>query len=307
MLVPTLPTTRSRRPAHAALVMALCIAVAAPAAIQAQTPAGPTDTAVVAAVAPVVPVAAVAGTSPGDTTRTLFTRRDLSYGGVALASTVILTRFDARIAHWMARPGVQGGSSRHNVMQTLSDYTGETTLTAATVLGYGIGLVTHNKTTAAVSLHMIEAQALTSVMGQAVRGVLGRARPNASPNDAYSLHWGKGFGNFDYRAFPSLHSAAGFIIASGVTEELRFRAPGAVPYVAPVLYGFALVPGIVRMYLGQHWASDVVAGAFLGNFIGARVVHYTHTHEPSKLDRILLGSSVSANRYGASFSVHIVR
>ncbi|HEX7020864.1 MAG TPA: phosphatase PAP2 family protein [Gemmatimonadaceae bacterium] len=295
MIFDALPVARARyAPALAGLV-ALCLTAARPAPLDAQTSPAPAGV-----IAPPPP-------SSGDTAKTFFTRRDLSYGGIALASTLVFTAFDVRIAHWMAQPNVQGGTSRHRVMQTLSDYTGETTLTAATVLGYGIGLVSHNKTTAAVSLHMIEAQALTSVMGQAVRGVLGRARPSASPNDAHALHWGKGFSTFDDRAFPSLHSAAGFIIASGVTEELRYRAPGAVPFVAPALYAAALVPGVVRMYLQQHWASDVVAGAFLGNFIGARVVQYTHTHQPSRLDRILLGSSVSANRDGASFSVHMTR
>jgi membrane-associated phospholipid phosphatase len=126
-------------------------------------------------------------------------------------------------------------------------------------------------------------------MGQAVRGVLGRARPSVNVDSAYSFHWGKGFTKFDYRAFPSLHSAAGFIVASGILQEMRERHASGQAIVAPLLYGFALLPGLSRMYLNQHWTSDVYAGAFLGTFIGTRVVHYAHTHRRTKLDRILLG------------------
>jgi membrane-associated phospholipid phosphatase len=81
----------------------------------------------------------------------------------------------------------------------------------------------------------------------------------------------------------------GFATASVVVGELREHQPGAVPYVAPIMYAAALVPGVTRMYLNQHWASDVVAGAFLGQLIGSRVVSYAYSHRRSKLDRALLG------------------
>ena len=59
-----------------------------------------------------------------------------------------------------------------------------------------------------------------------------------------------------------------------------------------------MIPGLTRMYLNQHWASDVVSGAFIGSLIGNRVVHYTHTHKPSKLDRVLLGSTIMPDGHG---------
>jgi hypothetical protein len=58
--------------------------------------------------------------------------------------------------------------------------------------------------------------------------------------------------------------------------------------VAPVLYGAAMIPGITRIYLDQHWTSDVIAGAFLGTLLGSRVVSYAYSHRPSKLERALL-------------------
>ena len=58
------------------------------------------------------------------------------------------------------------------------------------------------------------------------------------------------------------------------------------------MYTAALVPGFTRMYLDEHWASDVVAGSALGALLGSKVVRYAHTHRRNKLDRFLLGTTI---------------
>jgi len=246
--------------------------------------------------------------APSDTAKTFFVRHDLVVlgGGVALSGAVSI--FDKRVANWALQPSVQGGASRQRVVGDLTRYTGETWFTWAAVAGYGVGRLVHSQTTADVSLHTLEAQALTTVFGQAIRGVLGRQRPAVDPNDVYHFHWGQGFSKFDYRSYPSLHSAAGFVLASALTTEIHDRDPGAVWYAAPILYGVALVPGLTRIYNGEHWSSDVVAGAVLGTFCGNRVVHYAHTHGRNKLDRALLGVSVlPAPNGGAMLGFTITR
>jgi hypothetical protein len=235
--------------------------------------------------------------SHGDTTKTFFTRRDLVYTGAAVAASGVVSIFDKRIAHYVQGPSVQGSSSRHDVVNGLT-HVNETTLTAASIIVYGVGRLSHSNTIADVAAHTGESVVLTSVISQIIRGPLGRERPSVSPDDQYKFDVGKGFSNFDNRAFPSLHSATAFAAASALVGEVHERNPTASWYAAPILYAAAAVPGLTRMYLNQHWASDIVSGAFVGTLIGSRVVHYAHTHHRTKLDRVLLGTSIMPDGHG---------
>jgi membrane-associated phospholipid phosphatase len=68
-----------------------------------------------------------------------------------------------------------------------------------------------------------------------------------------------------------------------------------VKFVAPVLYTLAATPGFSRMYLGQHWASDVFAGAFLGTIAGLKAVNYSHAHEPSRVQRFFIPADATVS------------
>src|SRR5205814_10475920 len=139
---------------------------------------------------------------------------------------------------------------------------------------------------------------LSDLSSHASRELLGRALRRVSQDDPFNFLFGTGFTKFENRAFPSLHSAVGFATAAALVGEIRLRHPSATWYAAPVLYSVAMVPGLTRMYLNQHWASDVVVGAFIGQLIGSIVVHYAHTHRRTKLDRALLATSVMPDGRG---------
>jgi membrane-associated phospholipid phosphatase len=231
--------------------------------------------------------------------KTLFTRHDLVFVGGAAVVTGAFMPFDQRIRNWFRSPHVQGGSTLANAVNSLTKIN-ETTLAAASIVTYGVGRLAHSPTAADVGLHWTESLLLTDLISQAIRGPVGRTRPRVSPTDPFKFKFGTGFTNFDNRAFPSLHSAVGFATAASLMEEIRVRNPGASWYAAPFLYGFALIPGLTRLYLDQHWASDVVSGALIGQFVGNRVVHYAHTHKRNKIDRALLASSIMPNGYGGT-------
>ncbi|HWJ43914.1 MAG TPA: phosphatase PAP2 family protein, partial [Gaiellaceae bacterium] len=120
--------------------------------------------------------------------------------------------------------------------------------------------------------------------------------------DQYNFSFGGGFrrgdAGFRRRAFPSIHTSSGVAVATVLSMELHRRHPTATPFVAPVLFAAGVLPGLVRIQLNQHWASDVAAGAFMGAFAGYKVVSYSHDHPNNWFDRTLLRVSVSASETG---------
>jgi membrane-associated phospholipid phosphatase len=235
--------------------------------------------------------------APSDPQKTFFVKRDLVATGLALVGTAAVSGFDRRVAHWARSAGVQGDSSRRELVGDLTRVN-ETPLMLAALATYGVGRVAGSHTTADVGLHTLEAVVLTTSVSQVVRGVLGRTRPRASLEDPFAFKPGTGFSGFETRSFPSLHAAAAFAAATALVGEIHERRPGAVKVAAPLLYTAATVPGLTRIYLDQHWASDVVAGAFVGALLGSRVVKYAHSHRRTRLDRALLGVSAAPDVRG---------
>jgi hypothetical protein len=248
------------------------------------------------------PVAATAGAprlshadAPRDSShaaKTFFNRGDLELLGVGLAVSAGVSLFDQRIRNWAQSPGVQGSAGRHDLVEHLT-VINEQPLTLGALATYGIGRLLKSETIADVGLHTTEALVLTVAMSEAIRGPLGRARPRTSPQDPYDFSFWSGFTDFGKRSYPSLHAAVGFATATALTREIHARNPGASHWAAPILYAAAMVPGLTRMYLDQHWTSDVVAGSILGAAIGSKVVGYAHSHDRNRLDRWLLGASIT--------------
>jgi hypothetical protein len=244
--------------------------------------------------------------APSDTQKTFFTRGDLVKSAAILGVSGVVAVFDERIARWTQTSRVQGSTSRQDLADNLT-VVNETPLTIAAFATYGVGRLTGNETVADIGLHTTEALVLTVGLAEAIRGPLGRLRPRESPEDAFHFKFGKGFTDFAARSYPSIHAAAAWATATSIVGELKLRKPGAVKYVAPPLFIAATVPGFTRLYLNQHWASDIVAGTLMGAMLGSKVVSYAHSHDRNFVDRVLLGLSVAPDgrgntRVGASFN-----
>ena len=228
--------------------------------------------------------------------QTFFRSSDFAWAGAFTVASYGLSRFDPAITKFFQEPARQ----RNRTMRTLAhgfSHLQETTLTIGGIVTYGIARLARAPDVERVAIHATESVVAASLTSQLIRGPLGRARPkDARPmfEDQYEFHWFNGFRHFEYRAFPSIHSSSGFAAAAAIVAETHRRSPGSTLYVAPLAYLLAAGPGYSRVYLGQHWASDVFMGAFIGAFYGQRMVDYAHAHPDNGVDRLLVGKRLTS-------------
>lgn len=225
------------------------------------------------------------------TPRPLFRQRDAALTALFLGGSAALSLADSKIAHsFHADPGVDAGCRFTGIANAVSCID-EKSLFGAGVLTYAVGRIAGgpNSTVADIGAHVSEAVLISTVLNTVVRGIGGRSRPMVTNgDDPYDFHPFKGFSNFDYRAFPSVHASSSFATAAVITAETRRRHPSAAPWVGILSYGIAAMPGVGRVYLRKHWASDVLMGAFVGTLTGLKVEEFEHTRRNTWVRRVFL-------------------
>lgn len=93
---------------------------------------------------------------------------------------------------------------------------------------------------------------------------VGRARPGSNEG---AYHFAP-FSGHD--SFPSGHTTEAFTLATVISEHYHSL------WVDVACYGIASAVGYARLEQNDHWASDVLAGAAIGTFVGHLVVHVNH-------------------------------
>lgn len=231
----------------------------------------------------------------------VITGRDLGVIGGATVGAALLSRVDVPVARLFADSDFHERHPGFDVAARRASLVTETVLMATGGTVYGIARLGHDRGTADVAFHTTEAVLSTAMFIQVVRGILGRARPyvvsdsgarrDADPYDFELLH---GFTSFNYRSFPSMHAMASVAVAAALSEEMRERGTPDRGLIAPMLYAGAAMPALARMYLDEHWASDIAMGVFLGAFAGQKVASYSHAHPDNRVDRAFLGPRMRA-------------
>ena len=229
-----------------------------------------------------------------------FTSRDAAVAGIFAIGTVAMFPLDRRIARELrGSPLQQNAFVKHS-----ADVFRVTAVPGSTIIGgtlYVIGRATHNSRMADLGLHGTEALLVGQAITSFTKGTLGRARPyvagDSNPHD-FVVFRGFRKGN-DFSSLPSGHTTAAFAAAAAVTAETSKWWPRSTPYIATLMYGGATMVALERLYNDKHWASDVVLAAGIGTFSGLKVVKFNHDHPRNRVDRVLLGVSVSPSEGGA--------
>ena len=106
---------------------------------------------------------------------------------------------------------------------------------------------------------VVASRIITPVLKAAVH----RTRPNGDDDDS----------------FPSNHATQAFALASAVAAEY--------PRARWIAYGLATGVSLARVSHNAHWASDVVAGAAIGTFVGHTVAR---TNSEARMNVTVLAS-----------------
>ena len=258
-------------------------------------------------------VAAIATVSHAASAQ-LISGRDMLLTAGATGLSAALTLVDSRVARAMTDSGFH---TRHPSLEVAANRASMATETVLMITGgsvYALAELSQNRGTADVALHTTESVASAAMFIQVVRGMLGRGRPyviddagEKRDTDPYEFNFLKGFTSFNYRSYPSMHAMASFAAASALTSEMRYRNTPHRGVIAPALFAAATMPSLARMYLDEHWTSDIAMGVFLGVFSGQKIVGYSHEHPDNRVDHALLRPNLTAtvtlDARGMSFSM----
>ncbi|MBM1105542.1 phosphatase PAP2 family protein [Aurantibacter crassamenti] len=114
---------------------------------------------------------------------------------------------------------------------------------------YFAGLITKNEKLRRTGVLLIASATSTGLLQQIVKSVVGRARPVAGLGkdtfDPFEKHR-------NYHSFPSGHALMAFTNAYAIGKQFKS------PWVKAGIYTVGAIPGISRLWDGQHWLSDVV-------------------------------------------------
>ncbi len=97
----------------------------------------------------------------------------------------------------------------------------------------------------------------------------------------------------DNTSFPSGHTTTAFAIASVLARGYKDKI-----WIGITSYSVATLVGLSRLHDGEHWATDVIAGAALGTAIGLTLSSINF----SAKDNIDLGPTAFRGGYGIRFA-----
>lgn len=178
----------------------------------------------------------------------------------------------------------------NNTVEFLNELGNVKTMGLVSGLVYGVGLFSEQEEMRETGRLLVESLIWGGSLNMLLRHSFGRYRPyNERGNGVFSF-WQT---DNDYQSFPSGHTTVAFSMATVLAYQIDTW------WSYPLFYSLALGTGATRMYLDQHWLSDVVFGAALG-YAGARLI--LHANNQSKTPK---DYSISVLPFGASFTYYI--
>ncbi len=127
-------------------------------------------------------------------------------------------------------------------------------------------------------VHIVASFLFSGILIQIVKRLLPAPRPQAFFESGVYTHFIDGVTHSGMNSFPSGHTTSAFALAT----VLALYTDNKIQTL--VLLFLALVIGYSRIYLGQHFIHDVVAGAAIGVVSALATVYFIRdvTYEPQR-------------------------
>lgn len=144
-------------------------------------------------------------------------------------------------------------NNREGVPQVIRDY-GEfygspSNNYMATSGVYAVGLITKNEKLRRTGVLLISSATSAGLLQQVLKSVVGRARPLADlGKDTFDPF----NSSRNFHSFPSGHALLAFTNAYAIGKQFKS------PWIKAGIYTLGAIPGISRVWDGQHWLSDMV-------------------------------------------------
>jgi membrane-associated phospholipid phosphatase len=144
-------------------------------------------------------------------------------------------------------------NNREGVPQVIRDY-GEfygnpSNNYIATSGVYAVGLITKNEKLRRTGVLLVSSATSAGLLQQVLKSVVGRARPLADlGKDTFDPF----NSSRNFHSFPSGHALLAFTNAYAIGKQFKS------PWVKAGIYTIGAIPGISRVWDGQHWLSDMV-------------------------------------------------
>ncbi|TLP76971.1 phosphatase PAP2 family protein [Maribacter sp. ACAM166] len=119
----------------------------------------------------------------------------------------------------------------------------------ATAGVYFTGLITKNEKLRRTGILLISSATSAGLLQQVLKSVVGRARPLANlGKDTFDPF----NSSRNFHSFPSGHALLAFTNAYAIAKQFKS------PWVKAGIYTLGAIPGVSRVWDGQHWLSDMV-------------------------------------------------
>ena len=229
-----------------------------------------------------------------DSVAPILTRRELVGGAAAVLATGLVAPLDHPIQRRLQAEDLQDNRGLRRVAGAFGFSGGPGPFIAGGAL-FVAGRATSSAHVTELGLHLTESVIVAAGVNAFIKGVSGRALPNAKSGEPGDFSFGRGFheGNGSFVSFPSGHTAASFAAATVISDEVSRWDSSAARVVRPAAYSAATLVALSRLYQNVHWASDLPIGAAIGVLSAKAVASWHKRHPANWLERHLAGITLA--------------